>query len=88
MKRCIGNIYGNYSGNWDPLTDAKIDCISDPNCKGVYVEYCDREYPGIHLCHQTAELESNSRSCVYSKLGIIFESCTEVLVSVKLIVYI
>ena len=80
-KRCIGRIYGNYSGNWESFTDAKLDCKSDSNCKGLYVdEECrsDDEYHRYHLCNQTAALESDSGSCLYTKLGInIFESCTE-----------
>ena len=82
-KRCIGSIYGNYS----TLADAKLNCISDSNCKGVHAEYANMQNI-YHLCYQTAKLQSNlvlvqdPESFVYTKLGInTFDACTVVWVN-------
>ena len=97
MKRCIGNIYGNYSTK----AEAKLKCISDSNCKEVYVQWLSnvQSVPKLfcneitksacyHLCHQTAALESNPGYPVYIKLGIqTFDSSTVVLVLLKLTAY-
>ena len=76
-KRCTGSIYGNYS----ILADAKLNCISDSNCKGVHAEYANHLHGNhlYHLCYHTGTLDSHSRSFVYTKLGInTFDSCTVV----------
>ena len=79
-KRCIGSIYGNFS----TLADAKLNCISDSNCKGVYdAGDCNSPFQNhcYYLCHQTAALESNPGYPVYIKLGIqTYDSSTVVLV--------
>ena len=83
-KRCIGSIYGNYS----TVADAKLNCSSDSNCKGVTdAADCNGPFQDgcYHLCHQTAVLESNPGYSVYIKLGIqTFDSSTFVLVLLKL----
>ena len=62
-KHCYPDRYGNYSS----IQSAKIACLSDGNCKGVYDNGCNGKASGIHLCPTSATYSNSFGSCIYQK---------------------
>ena len=62
-KHCYSDRYGNYS----TIQSAKIACLSDGNCQGVYDNGCNGKTSGIHLCPISATYSNSFGSCIYQK---------------------
>ena len=62
QKSCYDNKYGSFA----TMQDAKLVCLEDSKCIGVYDQHCDGEN-SFSLCPREHDLESSTSSCTYIK---------------------
>ena len=62
LKHCNTNKYGSYT----TLNLAKLACLSDANCRGVYDTGCN-DKDEYTLCDGSRGFDKSGSSCVYEK---------------------
>ena len=66
-RKCVPVIKNK---SYDTLLDAKLACLYNPKCKGVYEKYCINmvNISKFELCDESSEFLQSYEDCVHAKL--------------------